>query len=179
MALHELDPRMPAVDGFAIALGRLSDAIDANWERATDAADPEGLHDLPRRAPSHPCGGARRAGRCSPGRWSSKRPTGCAYLTAATGPARDLDVLVGAWPRDVELPALLDRIEAARGAARTRLGLVLADPTATHWHRRWSGDVAGAPAPRRPGSTPTGGSGRWWPASSDGPNAGCSAPDGS
>jgi CHAD domain-containing protein len=141
VAPDELDARMPAVDGFAIVLGRLSDAIDANWDRAGDEADPDGLHDL--RVALRRTRAVVRAGRKVLPATTVEAGEFLRSLTAVTGPARDLDVLVDELGAD--LGPLGAAVESARTAARAELVADLASPAATAWRRGWREAIAGVP----------------------------------
>jgi CHAD domain-containing protein len=155
VAPHELDRKMAAVDGFATVLGRLSAVIDRQWSRAADAEDPEGLHDL--RVALRRTRAVVRAGRhVLPPPLVLDAGDRLRALTAATGPARDLDVLVGAWSdriagRGTGLEPLLADIQAARAASRAALVSVLDDPDAIAWRHGWPELLAGATRSDEPG----------------------------
>ena len=93
-----LDADEPAVEGFRRVLLHLADAIEANLLGTIDATDPECLHEL--RV-------AVRRSRCVLGRAKGVVPEDVrahhrgelGWLSALTGPARDLDVLLLEWDR--------------------------------------------------------------------------------
>jgi CHAD domain-containing protein len=99
----ELDRRMPALTGFREALRGCAEVLEGTWQGTIDDLDPEFLHELRvavRRARSLLAEGRR----VLPGDVRSELRASFAWLGAVTGPARDLDVQVMAWP---ELTAVL------------------------------------------------------------------------
>jgi CHAD domain-containing protein len=140
---------MPAVDGFSVVLARLSTAIEANWERAGDESDPDGLHDL--RVALRRTRAVLHAGRkVLPAPTVVEARGFLRSLTAVTGPGRDLDVLVGDLGAD--LGPLRAAVETARAAARAELVAALASPAATTWRRGWPEAIAGLPTAADPGT---------------------------
>ena len=121
-----LKRRLPALEGVAIVCTDLLDTFDASRQGAIDDIDPEFLHDLRvavRRTRSV-LGESRDVLAADACAWARDE---FGWLGTVTSPARDLDVLVAAWPQYCSgLPD--DVVEATAPA----LELVLADREQAH-----------------------------------------------
>ncbi len=152
----DLDPRVPAIDGYAAVLAHLADAVDANWQGTIEDIDPEFLHDLrvALRRTRSVLGQARRV---LPPNALDRYGNGFKRLAAATGPARDLDVNVMEWdsyvaplaPESVaSLGLVLDHLEKQRRAAHTSLAKTLRAASSRRlmasWHE-WLTDPRSPP----------------------------------
>lgn len=154
-----LDADVPAGAAFAVVLGRLAADIDARWEQATDAADPEGLHEL--RGVLRRTRAVLWAGRRAlPRELVDEAVPRFRALTAATGAARDLDVLVTGWDAEIgaagvagepALDLLLARLSGQRDDERAAMAEVLRGEGATAWRARWHELLDGAASHPHPG----------------------------
>jgi CHAD domain-containing protein len=161
----DLDRRAPALAGYRAVLRAGADALDAHWAGALLAADPEELHDL-RIAIRRSRTLLQQGRRVLPKPARRELLAGFTRLGAATGPARDLDVQLEAWPalaaavseEDLDtLAPVREALEHHRDAARAELRRSLSGPDAAALRtdlRRWlelpdhgvgGGREAGAP----------------------------------
>jgi CHAD domain-containing protein len=92
----DLDPDMPAVDGFRAVLDNLLTTIVANWQGTITQIDPEFLHDF-RVAVRRTRSVLGNGKKVLPPHIVGPARTGFARLGAVTGPARDLDVYLIEW----------------------------------------------------------------------------------
>lgn len=154
-----LDPRMPAGPAFTLVLEALAHDIEREWERATDDADAEGLHDLrvALRRSRAVLGAGRRV---LPAALVAEAVPRLRELTDITGPARDLDVLVAGWEAEVAaagaaaepaLDLLRGQVGARRDEERARLSAHLLGDDARSWRRRWPELLVESGSPDRPG----------------------------
>ena len=114
-----LDPREPALDAFCRVLANLAVAVDANRHGAVESLDIEFLHDL-RVAVRRTRSVLAEGGRVLPPAGRHAYRAGFGWLGAATGPARDLDVLLVEW--EGYLAALTSTETAALEVVRQHLG---------------------------------------------------------
>lgn len=162
-----LDPRGPAIEGYAAVLAHLADGIDANWEGTVDDVDPEFLHDL-RVAVRRTRSVLAQGKRVLPAAVLSRYRKGFERLGSVTGPARDLDVYVMEWdgyvaplpPETVAaLGIVLDHLKKQRRAAHVALAEALRSATSqdimASWHA-WLDDPRSGRAPGPDADRPLG-----------------------
>ncbi len=92
-----LPPLMRADDAFRAVFLRLSEAIELNWQGTLDQVDTEFLHDL-RVAVRRTRSVLGQAKDVLPDEERKTFARRFQWLASATGPARDLDVLLLEWP---------------------------------------------------------------------------------
>ena len=152
-----LDHRDQALEAFRRVLANLAAAVEANWQGTVDDVDPEFLHDLRvavRRTRSVLAQGKRVL---PPGVRDSYREE-FAWLGAATGRARDLDVYVIEWdgyaaPLGPEATAalapVLNHLRRQRRVEHATLASALRSPRyrtlMSAWHR-WLDEPPGGGA---------------------------------
>lgn len=119
-----LDPAAPAIDGFRTVLAELATTIRANRAGAAEDLDIEFLHDL-RIATRRTRTVLAHARQALPPDVLDRARTDFAWLGAATGPARDLDVALVEW--DADMHTFDDGVGAALAPLRERLLLLRED----------------------------------------------------
>lgn len=128
-----LDRRMPASDGVRTVLAHLARTVVDQRDGTVGEVDVEFLHDL-RIAVRRTRTVLAHARRALPGEVIERAREEFAWLGSVTGPARDLDVAVAAWDRDVTslgpeaavaLVPLRARLEARRVLAHEDLATAL------------------------------------------------------
>ncbi len=141
----ELDPAMPATDGYRAVLAGLADTIVANWQGTIDETDIEFLHDL-RIAVRRTRTVLGEAKKVLPSAVLADARAEFKQLGAVTSPPRDLDVYLEEWSTytDGLAPETVSALEPVRTllnerqvAAHQELSDALRDPAAIAFMAAW------------------------------------------
>ncbi len=151
----DLDRTMPAIDGVRLVLTHLATTVVEHRAGTIAEVDVEFLHDL-RIAVRRTRTVLRHARRLLPDDVFASAREDFAWLGAATGPPRDLDVAVAAWDRDVAalgegattaLAPLRARLEERRELAHRELAAALASARFDAALGAWQSWLIEAPDP--------------------------------
>ena len=153
-----LEPQMPALAGWCAVLANLASTARANWAGTLAQIDTEFLHEL-RVAVRRSRSILGHAEGIIPDDVLAPAADGFAAIGTATGPARDFDVQLLAWPEQLarlgssaaDLEPVHDLLVERHRAAHAALDAALTDPATIAWLDAWCawladpGDGSGAP----------------------------------